>query len=246
MALSGALANTGGVTNASAAQNYGSVAPEASTSRNFTFTASNSLACGSTIIATVALTDGANNLGNATFRIPNATIPDRARVVGSANLPAAQLALANAFVNRPEFTARYPASQTAAQFVDALLGSIQAASGANLASQRDALISLFGTGGHGAVLYRLADDNAANPINNRPFIDAEYNRAFVLTQYFGYLRRDADLAGFNFWLNIVSGFPLRSPNGQNAMVCAFITSTEYQQRFSIAATRSNSECPPVP
>ena len=173
-------------------------------------------------------------------------VADRARVVGGASLPAAQLALANAFVNRPEFTALYPASQTAAQFVDALLGSIQAASGANLASQRDALISLFGTGGRGAVLYRLADDNTANPINNRPFIDAEYNRAFVLTQYFGYLRRDADLAGFNFWLNIVSRFPLRSPTGQNAMVCAFITSTEYQQRFSVAAPRSNSECPAVP
>jgi hypothetical protein len=80
------------------------------------------------------------------------------------------------------------------------------------------------------------------PINNRPLIDAEYNRAFVLTQYFGYLRRDADLAGFNFWLGVVNQFPLRSPTGQNGMVCAFITSTEYQQRLSAAVTRANQEC----
>jgi hypothetical protein len=30
------------------------------------------------------------------------------------------------------------------------------------------------------------------------------------------------------------------------MVCAFITSAEYQQRFSAAVTRANSECPPIP
>ena len=48
------------------------------------------------------------------------------------------------------------------------------------------------------MLYRLADDNAqTNPVNNRIFIDAEYNRAFVFTQYAGYLRRET-LADFSF------------------------------------------------
>ena len=55
------------------------------------------------------------------------------------------------------------------------------------------------------MLYRLADDNVRrNPINNRAFIDAEYNRAFVATQYFGYLRRDPDIGGFLFWLGQVN------------------------------------------
>jgi hypothetical protein len=89
-------------------------------------------------------------------------------------------------------------------------------------------------------LFRLAEDNAGgNPVNNRAFIDAEYNKAFVTTQYFGYLRRDADLPGLNFWLGVVNQFPLRSPTGQNGMVCAFITSAEYQQRFNIYFTRAN-------
>ncbi|HEY0172719.1 MAG TPA: TIGR03118 family protein [Pyrinomonadaceae bacterium] len=57
----------------------------------------------------------------------------------------------------------------------------------------------------------------------------EFNRAFVAMQYFGYLRRDPDTAGFNFWLNKLNAF---GGNFQNAeMVKAFITSLEYRQRF---------------
>ena len=57
----------------------------------------------------------------------------------------------------------------------------------------------------------------------------ELNTAFVTMEYFGYLRRDPDTAGFNFWLN-----KLRSFNGDyidSEMVKAFISSFEYRQRF---------------
>jgi cytochrome c peroxidase len=168
---------------------------------------------------------------------------DRARVVGGASLADSQLALANAFAQRQAFLAKYPNTLTGAQFVDALLSTLQTDLGVNLTSQRDILISQFNSGGRGAVLYRLADDNAqSNPVNNRAFVDAEYNRSFVFTQYGGYLRRDSDVAGYLFWLNVVNQFPLRSAASQNGMVCAFITSTEYQQRFSSVVTHSNSEC----
>ena len=56
-----------------------------------------------------------------------------------------------------------------------------------------------------------------------------FNAAFVLMEYFGYLRRDADASGFNFWLNKLNAF-----NGNfvdSEMVKAFITSSEYRQRF---------------
>ena len=63
----------------------------------------------------------------------------------------------------------------------------------------------------------------------------EFNRAFVLMQYFGYLRRnpndtpDSDFSGFNFWLGKLNQF---GGNYQAAeMVKAFIVSTEYRQRF---------------
>jgi Metallo-peptidase family M12/Calx-beta domain/Reprolysin family propeptide len=170
-------------------------------------------------------------------------VRDRARVVGGATLAQSQLDLANAFVQRSEFLSRYPASMSASQFVDALLARISTDSGVNLGSQRAGLISLVTQNGRGTALYRVADDNVQNnPINNRVFIDAEYTRSFVYTQYAGYLRRDSDVGGFLFWLGQVNQFPVRDATIQSSMVCAFITSAEYQQRFSPAVTHSNSEC----
>ena len=66
-------------------------------------------------------------------------------------------------------------------------------------------------------------------------VGAEFNPAFVLMQYFGYVRRnpndpqDTDYTGYDFWLTKLNQF-----NGsfQNAeMVKAFISSGEYRHRF---------------
>jgi DNA-binding IclR family transcriptional regulator len=57
----------------------------------------------------------------------------------------------------------------------------------------------------------------------------ETNRAFVLMQYFGYLRRDPDAEGYQFWLSKLEEF---GGNYRRAeMVKAFLDSTEYQNRF---------------
>jgi hypothetical protein len=64
---------------------------------------------------------------------------------------------------------------------------------------------------------------------------AEFNRAFVLAQYFGYLRRNPDdapdnnLDGYNFWLNKLNQFDGNFINAE--MVKAFIDSGEYRSRF---------------
>ena len=79
----------------------------------------------------------------------------------------------------------------------------------------------------------------ADVIDISAFRTREYNPSFVLMQYFGFLRRDADPGGYAFWLDIVNN---REPNNYLAMVCAFVTSAEYQQRFSSVVTRVNSEC----
>jgi hypothetical protein len=169
---------------------------------------------------------------------------DRQQVIGGANLAQQQLDLANAFVLRPEFVAKYPAIlATAAQFVDAVLVTMQNDIGVNLNSERANLITQYGLLGRGGVMYLLADDNVGtNPIINRPFIDAEYNRAFVYTQYGGYLRRDSDIGGFLFWLGQVNSGALHDVPKQHAMVCSFITSDEYQLRFGSTVTHHNSEC----
>ena len=70
---------------------------------------------------------------------------------------------------------------------------------------------------------------------NQTLRQREFNRAFVLMQYFGYLRRnpdaapDVDMSGYNFWLNKLNQF---GGNYEQAeMVKAFLTSFEYRQRF---------------
>ena len=64
--------------------------------------------------------------------------------------------------------------------------------------------------------------------------NSEFRRAFVLAEYFGYLRRnvsdypDSDFTGYD-WLNKLNQF-----NGDYVraeMVKAFISSNEYRQRF---------------
>lgn len=64
---------------------------------------------------------------------------------------------------------------------------------------------------------------------------AESNRAFVLAQFFGYLRRnpndapDSDYSGYDFWLTKLSQFDGNFVNAE--MVKAFILSGEYRGRF---------------
>jgi len=192
-------------------------------------------------------------------------VRDRAQVVGGSGLAASQKALADAFVQRAEFTTRYPLSlATGAQFVDAVLATINTADGATFAAaDRTALITHHTNGGRGLVMFHLANDywNGCNrlpgspaapcvaagfgaAVDNRAFIDAEYNRSFVYSQYSGYLRRDGDIGGFVFWLNQVSAAPPRNVAKQHGMVCAFITSAEYQLRFGSKTPRTNAECTP--
>ena len=57
-------------------------------------------------------------------------------------------------------------------------------------------------------------------------------------QYFGYLRRDPDQGGYEFWLSVING----QPNNLRGMVCAFLTSQEFQERSGSQIPRSNAEC----
>jgi hypothetical protein len=58
-------------------------------------------------------------------------------------------------------------------------------------------------------------------------------------EYFGYLRRDPEADGYKFWLNVLSN---QEPGNYRGMVCSFITSQEYQERFSPVVLHSNRDC----
>jgi hypothetical protein len=130
------------------------------------------------------------------------------------------------FVQRSRFTSAFPITITPAQFVDTL----NANAGNPLSpSERNQLVNdlTSSTKTRAQVLRAVAEDP--------DLVSAEFNRAFVLMQFFGYLRRnpndapDSDYSGYDFWLTKLNQF---NGNFQNAeMVKAFIFSMEYRQRF---------------
>ncbi len=146
------------------------------------------------------------------------------------------------FVQRPEFTQRYAESLSAEQYVAALLSN---AGLPQTGAERDAAFAAYGAGGvegRAQALLSIAE-------SKRLFL-LEFNKAFVLLQYFGYLRRNADegqdaatpFAGYDFWLtklNSESGDTTRfntidellAPTKRAQMVEAFVVTGEYRRRF---------------
>ena len=137
-------------------------------------------------------------------------------------------AYAEGIVTSAEFAVRFPLAQSAADYVNALYAS---AGVTPTEAERQAAINAFGAGGNAgraAALTKVADSASLR--------QAEFNPAFVLMEYFGYLRRNPtdapdnnSDAGYQFWLTKLNQF-----NGdfiRAEMVKAFISSTEYRQRF---------------
>jgi hypothetical protein len=142
-----------------------------------------------------------------------------------------KVAFANDFVSRTRFSSAFPTSWTPDQFVDALFLNTGVTPSA---ADRTAAINEFGgaantvdTAARGRALRRVAENSDLNNV--------ETNRAFVLMQYFGYLRRDpnvgpdTDYTGYDFWLQKLNN------NGGDfhaaEMVRSFLVSTEYLNRF---------------
>ena len=158
----------------------------------------------------------------------------RSVVVGQADWPtqleANKQAFFNGWVRRPEFAARYAPTLTPTDFVNALNANI---GGSLTQSERNALVNQLSsnntTSGRALVLRQVAE--------NAAFSRNEKNRAFVLMQYFGYLRRNpddppnSDYNGWQFWLTKLNQF---GGDFQAAeMVKAFLISTEYGDRFGL-------------
>jgi uncharacterized delta-60 repeat protein len=139
-------------------------------------------------------------------------------------------AFALAFVQRQRFVNAYPIDLTAEQFVTSLdlnCGNVLTQ------EERNALVSELTADGtamtRAEVLLKIAQNSLLD--------QRERNRAFVLMQYFGYLRRDPNSApdsnytGYHFWLDKLDRFG--GDFIQAEMVKAFITSIEYRQRFGL-------------
>jgi len=182
-------------------------------------------------------TGGAHTLPVPIVRL-NEFLPDTQRIgqgvivnVGNweQQLEANKVAFALEFVLRQRYLSAFPLSMTPAEVVDKMN---QNAGSVLTQAQRDQFVaeltaSADVAAGRAKVLRQVAE--------NPTLTTNEFNRAFVLMQYFGYLRRnpndapDTDYSGYEFWLSKLNQF-----NGnfvQAEMVKAFITSDEYVRRF---------------
>jgi hypothetical protein len=144
------------------------------------------------------------------------------------------------FVTLPEFLAQFPVGQSAGEFVDRLFQN----SGAEpTTDERTAAIAAYGTGDSTGRVAALR-----SVIESGTVFNAEYNLAFVLMEYYSYLRRNPDdapdnnFAGYDFWLAKINSFSLPGEDMRDdaqafgrvkraEMVRAFIESEEYRLRF---------------
>jgi len=160
---------------------------------------------------------------------------DRNRVIAGANLNTSKDQLAAEFATRHEFKSKYP---TNSDFIGLLLQTAHSSSGADLTPLESSLRQSYNSCLAGSLSTAPCQGQAIETvIGYQPFAQAVFNPSFVLMEYFGYLRRGADIGGYNFWLDV-----LNRTGAYRGMVCAFITSAEYQQRFSSVTPHSNAEC----
>ena len=116
------------------------------------------------------------------------------------------------------FTTLYPQTLTPEQFVDALNAN---AGGALSQGERDALVNDLknSTKTRAQVLREVVESQEVR--------QKMYHDAFVLMEYYGYLRRDPETAGFQAWLNYLNAHP----GDFRTMVKGFVNSVEYRMRF---------------
>ncbi|MDQ1612242.1 MAG: hypothetical protein QOG00_2173 [Pyrinomonadaceae bacterium] len=163
-------------------------------------------------------------------------IPDMRSVTGATEQEVYQkrAAFAVVFSERPEFRTRYDALPSSG-YVDALLGRYglqqittpdpqQPDTGAKVTLTRDALVTRLNSTGAQA-LTRAQVLRAV--VESDEVAAAEFNRAFVAMQYYGYLRRTPEEDGYNNWLRVIN----QDQRNVRLMVNGFMNSVEYRLRF---------------
>ncbi len=156
------------------------------------------------------------------------------------------------WVDRADFIAEYPTSMTRDQFIDQLFARSAATP---TTQERNQALFAYDSG------FSLKEKRAKGiraVVDAGSVYNAQYNSAFVLMQYFGYLRRnpnnapDNSFSGYDFWLNKMNVFSQPGEDMRDAnvalarvkradMVKAFIVSGEYRGRFGDSGDGSRGQ-----
>jgi choice-of-anchor B domain-containing protein len=147
-------------------------------------------------------------------------MPDFAKVSGfltAQQLEENKVAFVNEFMTRPDFQSRYGALTDPTAYVDALLQTV----GLPNHPGRQAWITGLTNGSltRAQVLRALVESTEV--------YQKYYTEAFVIMQYFGYLRRSADISYLQ-WIQTMNS----NGGDYRVMINGFLNSLEYRQRFA--------------
>ncbi|HKQ99532.1 MAG TPA: Calx-beta domain-containing protein [Pyrinomonadaceae bacterium] len=151
-------------------------------------------------------------------RIPHYAefIPDMARVSGflsAQDLEAAKVDFINDFMARPEFTNRYGGTDNAAY-----VNLLEQTALVTLPNKQQLINDLTNGTKTRAQVLRIAMETTET-------YSKYYNEAFIVMNYFGFLRRDPD-AAFQAWIDLFN-----NTNNPRLIINGFANSLEYRQRF---------------
>ena len=133
------------------------------------------------------------------------------------------------WIARDSFRQSYPETMTPEEFVNRLFDS---ASLHPFVAERRQQIEAMRAG-------RTRAEVLKNVIGIEEFRRGGRDPAFILTQYFIQLRRDAREDEYKF---LSDRLKRDGDQGYRTVTCLLLTSPDYQLRFSSVVTRSNDEC----
>ncbi|MGI8837157.1 MAG: PKD domain-containing protein [Pyrinomonadaceae bacterium] len=182
----------------------------------------------------------------------------RGVVVGQGNweaqLETNRQSFARRWVQRADFIAGYPESMSRDEYINQLFARSEVTPST---AERDGTRAAYDSGSD-------TPDKRARAlrfvVDSGSVYNKQYNSAFVLLQYFGYLRRNADgapdnsFAGYDFWLNKLNEFSQPDEDLRDErvalsrvkraeMIKAFIVSIEYRARFGGDPSRGTDQNP---
>ncbi|HKC65857.1 MAG TPA: Calx-beta domain-containing protein [Pyrinomonadaceae bacterium] len=146
-------------------------------------------------------------------------IPDFARVSGpltADQLEANKVAFIYDFMTRGEFQTKYGTLTDPTAYVDALLQTVGLPNHPSRQTWINSLANYSMT--RAQVLRALVESSEMN--------QKYYTEAFVMMEYFGYLRRSAD-ASYVTWINTMN----QNSGDYRTMINGFMNSSEYRKRF---------------
>ncbi len=147
-------------------------------------------------------------------------VPDVAKVSGFltvAELEANKAAFANEFVARAAFQGRYAGLGNDA-FVDSLCNTVGLPNHPSKQFWKDGL--------NAGSLTRAQVERGL--VESAEMAGKYFTEAFVIMQYFGYLRRSADIS-YQAWITTMNA----NPANYRVMISGFLNSAEYRRRFGI-------------